>query len=97
MLANEAGTWPPMMASAGTAVVVARARAATRRRVGRRDEMLVNRDIGQSFVFEGPARTPVSPLTPRRARRPSVVLRITVSSEEAGLSASRTVIGDHLQ
>ena len=46
--AADAGVWPAMMTRAGTAVVVARARAATRRR----DEWLVKRGIGQSFKFE---------------------------------------------
>jgi tetraacyldisaccharide-1-P 4'-kinase len=43
--AAEAGDRPAMTTRAGTAVVVARAKAATRRRV----EWLTKRDIGQSF------------------------------------------------
>jgi hypothetical protein len=44
-----AGVWPAMRARDGTAAVVARARAATRRRV----ERLVKRDIGQVLLFRG--------------------------------------------
>ena len=49
----DAGVWPAMITRAGTAVVVARARAATRRRVVRREEVQVNRGIGQSFKLRG--------------------------------------------
>jgi len=43
----DAGVWPAMTTRAGTAVVVASARMATRRR----DERFTKRGIGQSFKF----------------------------------------------
>jgi succinyl-CoA synthetase alpha subunit len=46
--AADAGVWPAMTTRAGTAVVVAKAKTATKRR----DEWLMKRGIGQSFYVE---------------------------------------------